>query len=392
MKIVCDKKDMLNAVNKVIKAVPVRTTMPVLYCVLIDASGSLIRLTANDMELGIETIMEGTIEDRGILAINAGIFYDLIRKMPEGMITVSSDENYTAQITGSKAHFQIGGMDGTEFVRLPYVEKDHPIRLSQMSLKDMIGRVLFSASPNDGNKIMTGLFMEVEDGKMRMTALDGHRLAMRTIELNEEADPEEEIDLSVDGDEEYGEEAGEAAPLKISAILPGKTMGEIAKILPGEADSLVSIYVTEKLVMFEFGETVVVSRLIDGEYFNVSHMITRDYETCVRVNRQEFMECLDRSTLIIRDNDKRPVILNITDGVLDMKVDTEIGSMEENMEVSKEGRDIKIGFNPKLLLDAMKAIEDDEIDLYFVNSKSPCFIRDQQESYVYLILPVNFVD
>ena len=152
----------------------------------------------------------------------------------------------------------------------------------------------------------------------------------------------------------------------------------------------VSIYVTSKHILFEFDNTKVVSRLLEGEYYKISQMLSSDYETKVVINKKEFLNCIDRASLLIRESDKKPIIINITDHTMELSISSFFGSMEESVMIQKEGRDLLIGFNPKFLMDVLRVIDDEEICIYLVNPKAPCFIRDDQESYTYLILPVNF--
>ena len=173
-------------------------------------------------------------------------------------------------------------------------------------------------------------------------------------------------------------------------MVPGKTLNEVSKILPGDADSDVTISFTEKHIVFEFDKTVVVSRLIEGEYFKIDQMLSSDYETKVKVNKKEFLSCIDRATLLVKEGDKKPIIVNITDNGMELKINSALGSMNEEIDIQKQGKDLMIGFNPKFLIDALRVIDDEEVDLYMVNPKAPCFIKNVEESYIYLILPVNF--
>ena len=146
----------------------------------------------------------------------------------------------------------------------------------------------------------------------------------------------------------------------------------------------------KNIVLFEFDETKVVSRLIEGEYFHIDQMLSSDYDTKVKINKREFLSCIDRATLLIREGDKKPIILNIQDGSLQLKINSFVGSMNEEIEIEKEGKDLLIGFNPKFFIDALRVIDDEEVTLYMVNPKAPCVIKDDAGTYVYLILPVNF--
>ena len=212
---------------------------------------------------------------------------------------------------------------------------------------------------------MTGELFEINHNTLRVVSLDGHRISIRKLELKEEYDHKK-------------------------IIVPGKTLIEISKILSGEADKEVCIYFTENHIVFEFDRTVVVSRLIEGEYFRIDQMLSSDYETKVRINKKELLNCIDRATLLIKEGDKKPIIINIGDEIMELKIKSQLGSMNEEIFITKEGKDLLIGFNPKFLIDALRVIDDEEVELYLMNAKAPCFIKDETESYIYLILPVNF--
>lgn len=365
MKLVCKKANLLNGVQIVSKAVPGKTTMPILECILIDASKGEIKLTANDMELGIETIIDGDILEKGIIALDAKIFLEIVRKLPDNMITIETDSNLNVVITCEKAKFNIVGKSGEDFSYLPEIEKDNSVVISQFTLKEVIRQTIFSIADNENNKLMTGELFEIENNNMKVVSLDGHRISLRNIELKDNYD-------------------------HIKVVVPGKTLNEISKILTGEADKDVVIYFTDKHILFEFDETVVLSRLIEGEYFKIEQMLSTDYETKMSINKREFLNCIDRATLLVKEGEKKPIIINITDEDMELKINSTLGSMNENIDITKEGKDIMIGFNPKFLIDSLKVIDDEEINIYMVNPKAPCIIRDDQNSYLYLILPVNF--
>ncbi len=365
MKFVCKKSDLLKGVNIVLKAVPSKTTMSILECILIDASAGQIKMTANDMELGIETVIEGDIREKGIIAIDAKIFSEIVRKLPDNDVTIETDVNFQMLICCEKARFSIAGKSGEDFSYLPYIEKAEPVVVSQFSLREVIKQTIFSISDNESNKMMTGELFEISGNHLKVVSLDGHRVSIRNLELK-----------------------GEYQPRKV--IVPGKTLIEVSKILSGELDALVNLFFTKNHIVFEFDETTVVSRLIEGEYFRIEQMLSTDYETKVRVNKKELLNCIDRATLLIRESDKKPIIIQIEDGEMRLKLTSGVGSMNEEIVIEKEGKDILIGFNPKFMIDALRVIDDEMVTLYLVNPKAPCFIRDEKESYIYLILPVNF--
>ena len=217
---------------------------------------------------------------------------------------------------------------------------------------------------SEWNSAANGQF-EIKDNTLRVVSLDGHRIAIRRIELKDSY-PDRKV------------------------VVPGKTLNEISKILSGEMDDQIDIYFSENHIMFKFDDTTVVSRLIDGEYFRIDQMLSSDYETKVTINKKEFLSCIDRATLLVKEGDKKPIIIDIQDGAMELQINSAMGSMKEEIDINKEGKDIMIGFNPKFLIDALRVIDDEEISIYLVNPKAPCFIRNEEESYIYLILPVNF--
>ena len=365
MKIVCSKSSLLNGVQTVSKAVPNKTTMSILECILVDTRTGEIKLTANDMELGIETVIDGEIIEKGIIALDAKIFLEIVRKLPDNDITIETDDSFKTTITCEKAKFNIIGKSGEDFSYLPIVEKNDSVIISQFTLKEVVRQTIFSISDNDNNKLMTGELFEINNDELKVVSLDGHRISIRKIQLKNSYSPKK-------------------------VIVPGKTLNEVSKILPGGADNDVIISFTDKHIVFEFGNTTVVSRLIEGEYFKIDQMLSSDYETKVKINKKEFLNCIDRATLLVKEGDKKPIIINIMDGSMELKINSILGSMNEDIDIEKQGKDLMIGFNPIFLIDALRVIDDEEVELYMVNPKAPCFIKNQEESYIYLILPVNF--
>ena len=227
MKFVCKKTDLLKGVNIVLKAVPSKTTMSILECILIDASAGQIKMTANDMELGIETVIEGDIREKGIIAIDAKIFSEIVRKLPDNDVTIETDANFQMLICCEKARFSIAGKSGEDFSYLPYIEKAEPVVVSQFSLREVIKQTIFSISDNESNKMMTGELFEISGNHLKVVSLDGHRVSIRNLELK-----------------------GEYQPRKV--IVPGKTLIEVSKILSGELDALVNLFFTKNHIVFEF--------------------------------------------------------------------------------------------------------------------------------------------
>ena len=365
MHIICDKSKLIEGMNIVMKAIPGKTTMMILECVVIEVKDNQIKLIANDLQLGIETLMDGEIKQEGSVAVGAKVFFEIIRKLPSDNVSITVDEDYHMNISCGKAKFNIMAKATDEFPYLPNIVKDKNVNISQFTLKDIIRQTVFSISDNENAKVMTGELFEIHDSELKVVSLDGHRISIRKVKLNRSYDD-------------------------VSVIIPGKTLIEISKIINGGMDDEVSIFFTDKHVLFEFEDTIVLSRLIEGEYYKIDKMLSTDYETKVTVNKREMLECIDRSTLLLKESDKKPVIIDVQDDYMKFAMNSAIGSMDEDIDASKEGKDILIGFNPRFLMDALRVIDEDEITMYMINPKAPCFIRDQEETYIYLILPVNF--
>jgi DNA polymerase-3 subunit beta len=367
MKITASKSELIKSINIVLRAVPSKTTMNILNCILIDASVDEIRLTANDMELGIETIVQGTILQRGIICLDAKLLSEIVRKLPDAEVVIETDDNYQTLITSENSVFHIVGKDPSEFPHLPLIEKEDPVVLSQFQLREIIRQTIFSIALNDSNRILTGEYLEIRENELRIVGLDGHRIAIRQLTL----------------DKSYHEH---------KVIIPGKTLSELMKILTGEQDDLVSLYFTRNEILFEMDGTVVISRLIEGNYFRIDQMLSNDYETTVVLKKTDFMNSVDRAMLFTSEAEKRPLVLSVESNNINMKINSQLGSMSDTLEIEKEGKDLKIGFNPKFILDALRVIDDEKITVYFLNAKAPCFIKDEEQSYIYMVLPVNFVN
>jgi DNA polymerase-3 subunit beta len=277
---------------------------------------------------------------------------------------METNEDFKTTIKCEKSLFTIAGKSGEDFSSLPVVEKSKFITISQFTLREIINQTIFSISDSEYNNVMTGELFEVSNNRLRVVAIDGHRIAIRNVELKNESED-------------------------VKVIVPGKSLSYISKIVSGGVDDDVNIYFADNNILFEFDRTKVVSRLVEGEFFRIDNMLNVDYQIKFTINKREFLDCLDRSSLLIKESDKKPIKLTIEDNMLYLKIDSLIGSMNEEIEIHKEGNNIIIGFNPKFLMDAIRAIEDDDITIYMNNTKSPCVIKDEEESYIYLILPMG---
>ena len=364
MNLSVSKMSLFNAINKVIKAVPSKSNLSNADCILLDAANDELRLVANNLELAIECIIPATVLEDGKVCLESKMFADIIRKTPDDDIKISTDRNLSTTIQSGSFSMNYMGKETDTFNDIPKFDyKDH-MDISEYSLKEVIRQTIFSTSENEANKTLSGELFEIKDGILRVVSLDGQRVSIRRIEINDDS-------------------------LNKKIIVPGRSLNELFKILGGDTEKTVTLHFTDNHLIVCFDNTTLVTRLIDGDFFNIDNVLTKDYETKVTINKKLLYDSVDRSTLFASDGDKRAIVLTIKDGVVELRMKSTKGSMDESIEIEKEGNDLKIGFNPKFLLDALHVIDDENIRLYFVSPKSPCFIRDDADSYTYMILPVN---
>ena len=363
MKIICSKSDLITGTGIALRAVPSKTTMPILGSLLITAE-EVITITSNDNDMGITTIVSGIINEKGRIAVEARLFSDIIRKLPESDITIMADYNNKVTISCEKSIFHLNGNDANEFPDLPDAESIGHFSISEFTLKEIIRQTIFSIAVSDVASIMKGELFSVSDNLLKAVSLDSHRISIRNERLTEQYP-------------------------KASVIVPGKTLNEISRILSGNVEDMVDVSFDKKFIKFFFKGTVVISRLIEGEFFDVDRMISSDYSTELRINKNDLLSNIDQAASMVREGDRKPVVFEIRDDFVNIDVTTSLGSMSSRIDAVKKGNDIVIGFNPKFFMDALRVIDDEEVAMYFVNSNAPCFIRNDAGDYVFIILPVN---
>lgn len=366
MKIICKKETLLHYINIVSKAVSSKSTMSIIECILLSANETGFHMLANDLDMAIETAsIESEIFHYGTVALEAKVFFDIIRKMPEGDIAISSDENNVTVIQNGKVELKILGLPGEEFPGLPEVEKQNSYKVKALELKNMIKETIFSISVDDSRPAFTGELFEVSRGLIHMVAVDGFRISYRCTPVDA---PGEDI----------------------SIIIPGKTMNEISKILPTENEDDVLVYFTDRHVLFELDQFTFVSRLIDGEFIRYEQSFTEDYSTRIYLDRNLFLMSLERAMLISKDTKKNPVKLIMENNVLKITSNTEIGNSYDEIDIEMDGEFMEIAFNPRYLVDVLKAVEDEKLIFQFTTSLSPCIIKGiENTNYRYLVLPLR---
>ncbi len=368
MKFVCYKDNILKAINSVVRGVASKTPMPILEGILIQTNDNEIKLTTYDLEIGIEYIMECDVKEQGSTVVNAIMFSEIIRKLPDTEIEITVNENNLLEIECEGSHYKLATMNPDEFPELPKIEIENSIEIEQNTLKMMIRKTIFAVSTEESRPIFTGCLMEVENNRLNLVAVDGFRLALRRIYLNKKTND-------------------------FSAVIPGKTLNEVNKILLDSFD-IVKIGVSKNQALFEMDNCKVVTRILDGEFLNYKNVIPNNWETRIRVNKSNLQDCFERISLIssssIEKEKKYPVKVQVDIGKVTISCTNQTGDAKEELFLTTEGKNLEVGFNPKYFLDSLKVIEDEEIYVEFGSSISPCLVKSiENNDYVYMILPIR---
>lgn len=370
MKIICEKEKLQKGLSAVVRGVPTRTTMPILEGILIQTNNNELKLTTYDLELGIEYIIDCEVKEEGNTVVNAMMFSEIIRKLPDTEISIEVNENKLLVIECEGSLYKLSTMEPEEFPELPKIEVENSIQTDQTVLKNMIRKTIFAVSIEENRPIFTGCLFEVVNNSLNVVAVDGFRMAWFKQDL-------------------------ENATSDFKAVIPGKTLNEVNKIILDSFDSI-KIGVSKNQAIFEMENCKIVTRLLDGEFLNYASVIPNNWETIIRVNKNILQNCFERISLIssssIEKEKKYPVKIKIEVGKVTISCTNQTGDAKEEIYTETEGKDLEIGVNPKYFLDALKVIEDEEIFISFGTSISPCVIKPIDETsrnYTYMILPIR---
>ncbi len=371
MKIICEKEKILKGINSVINGVASKTTMPVLEGILLQTNDNELKLTSYDLEIGIEYILEANIEEQGNTVVNAVMFSEIIKRLPSTEIKITINENNLLEIECEGSLYKLATMNPDDFPELPRINVDNSIEIEQTTLKNMIRKTIFAVSTEENRPIFTGCLFEVKENKLNVVAVDGYRLAIKTKEL-------------INNGNDF------------SSVIPGKTLNEVNKIISDSFDT-VKIGISRNQALFEMENCKIVTRLLDGEFLNYSNTIPKNWETRIKVNKNNIQNCFERILLIsassIEKEKKYPVKINIELGKVTISCANQTGDAKEEIYVDTEGKDLEVGFNPRFFLDALKAIDDEEVYIEFGTNRSPCIIKPVEDGdYIYMILPIKMKD
>ena len=368
MKIVCYKDKIIKAINSVVKGVASKTTMPILEGILIQTNDNEIKLTTYDLEIGIEYVMECEIIEHGSTVVNAIMFSEIIRKLPDTQINISINDKNLLEIECEGSLYKLATMNPDEFPELPKIEIENSIEIDQNILKNMIRKTIFAVSTEDSRPIFTGCLFEIENNQLTLVAVDGFRLALRKIFLNKKSND-------------------------FSAVIPGRTLNEVNKIISDSFETI-KIGVSKNQALFEMDNCKIVTRILDGEFLNYKNVIPKNWETRIKVNKNNIQDSFERISLIssssVEKEKKYPVKVQVDIGKVTISCTNQTGDAKEELYVATEGKNLEAGFNPKYFLDILKVIEDEEVYIEFGTSISPCLVKStENEDYVYMILPIR---
>lgn len=365
MKFSCEQERLNAALSAVIRSVSPKNSITALEGVFVEV-GKELTLTGYNLETGTIATIPATVVEKGSLVIAARLFADIIRKMPNEEITISS-QDYWVTISGGSSQFKVMGTDPSDYPDIPDVTEHFGLVMEQSMLKSMIGGTHFAISSNEGRLVHTGSLLEVEDGRLTIVSVDGYRLALRSEEVE-----------NVIGDGAF------------SFVVPGSALSEVEKIC--SHDEEISIFISDKHVMFRTDTLSLVTRRLEGEFLNYRTAIPMENQYVVRCPRRELISCIDRVSLMISEKVKAPLRCVFREDVLEMSSKTAIGEANDICSLEGNGDSLEMGFNHRYLQEALRHAPADKVRVEFDTAVAPCMILPDDEddiSFRYMVLPVR---
>lgn len=362
MKIKVEQKKLTDHINIAQKSISSRTTLQILDGILLEAKDKRLKITGTDLEISIETFLDCEIYEEGSIVVNSRIFGDIIKKLPNAPIFIEIEKN-NINIKCENSEFNIMGNPGEDYPDLPIVSKRDSVEIPMDILKDIIRQTVFATTQDETRPSLTGVLAESDENMISFVALDGYRLALRNLQLD--------------------------SSLEFKIIIPGRSLNELNKILDDKEDNF-KISISPGHVIFDIGDTIMYSRLLEGQFFNYKDIIREEHETKVIVNKNDFRDSLERASLLSKEEKANLVKLTILDKKINIRSNSEIGNVHEEIESQQEGEGLNIAFNSRYLLEGIRTIQSEEIQLNFMGSLNPCIINGlDEENYTYLVLPVR---
>lgn len=363
MKFVCRKDSLLEAVNNVGRAVSGKSIHPSLEGIYLKAGPNFLFLAGYDLELGITTQIEADVSEPGSIVLSAKLFGDIVRKLPSDEVTVDVDEKLNVYIQSGSSDFHILGISSSEYPELPSVDDGAGVTVPQNILLSMIRQTIFAVAQSDARPVHKGILFEIKDGVLKLVAVDGSRLALRSENINNSEE--------------------------MSFVIPGKTLIEVMKLLEDE-ENTVTLAVGRRHVVMEINGYAVISRLLEGEFLAYQKAIPDSAKTTIRVNTRDMINAVERAALVINDYLKSPLVCQFNDGKVRLSCSTSMGSVNDEFTAKMDGDSEEMGFNSRYILDALRNCECDEIRIELNGALSPMKILPVEgDNFLFLVLPVR---
>lgn len=364
MKFTCSQAILSKAINTVSKAVSVRTTIPILKGILLSVKNGRLTLSASDLDMSIETTIDVQNSEDGNSVVSAKLFGEIIRKLPNTLVTAYKDNNNQFNINCVGSNFNIISLPSEEFPVIKGIESKNFIEIKKENFINLIKKTAFAASIDEKKGILTGTLLNFEKNNLEMVALDGFRMAVAKDEI----------------------ETG----LEKKIVVPAKILNEVNKILQEEDGDTLSLLVDDKKIEIRTEDTVVIARLLEGDFIKYNDIIPVSYKTRMVVGREDILNSIERASLLAKEGKNNLIKITLENGNVDIASRSDEGNVNEHVSAEVEGENIVIGFNSKYLIDVLKAVEDEEIAFEMGTSVSACILKSvDSDKYTYLVLPVR---
>ena len=360
----CEKQDLCEAVSVVSRAVSSKSALPILEGMLIKTAGQSIELFGYDLDTGIKTELNASVEKQGSIVLPAKMLLDIAKNLPDGTVTISSDERYLTQINCCSASFTILGMKPEEFPEFPLINDAAELSVPQNLMRSMIEQTIFAVSQSDAKPVHMGSLFELEKDKLTIVSVDGYRLALRREKIKNDS--------------------------VMRFVVHGRALNELSKILKSDSDDEISITVSKRHIMFKVDEYCIFTRLLEGDFLDYNTAIPKDASLRVKVSARPFINSVERVSLLISDKIKSPLRVKIEGNEISLNCSTTLGKASDVVTAQCDGKGLEIGFNSRYLLDALRAAESDEVVFEISGQLSPMKVLPASgDSFVFLVLPVR---
>ena len=364
MKVICARKDLFEGVQTAGRAVSPRTSLPILGNLLITSEEDKLRIAATDLEIGMECVVEANVQEQGAMTVPARVLTEVLAALPDTDVALSSDESNTVNLKCGTSDFSILGLPPEEFPKLPEVREEVTLTIEHDALREGIRKTIFAISPDESRAILTGILMQVGEDGLKLVSTDTHRLSLYDCPV-----------VKREG--------------AVNAIVPGRAMNELTRIVP-EGAGTVQVSISPSQVMFRVGSTILISRLIEGQFPNFQKVVPTEFNRKFTVPTEPWLSSMRRVAIVARENSNRTIV-RTEGGTLILTAESgSVGKAHEEVEVIKEGDDIKMAFNAKYLLDVLGVVDTEAVEMELGGETSAAIMRPQgQDTFLYVLMPMQ---